>query len=73
LISNQRNEKTEYILKKIKTLHEENRSSEYLFLGSSGGFLHEIREKVLDKTDGIFNNNFKVINQYVVEEIKKNA
>jgi ATP-dependent helicase/nuclease subunit B len=52
-------------------LHEENRSSEYLFLGSSGGFLHEIREKVLDKTDGIFNNNFKVINQYVVEEIKK--
>src|SRR6056297_2344821 len=43
----------------------------YLFLGSSGGFLHGFRERYIEKADAIFNTNFKVINQFVVEELIK--
>jgi len=43
----------------------------YLFLGSSGGFLQRFRERYLNNADAIINSNFKVINQYVVEELKR--
>ncbi|HOO31946.1 MAG TPA: PD-(D/E)XK nuclease family protein [Thermotogota bacterium] len=68
---NQRRVTTDFIINKIEALHADERSSEYLFLGSSGGFLNEFREKVLERTEAIFNNHYKVINQYVVEEMKK--
>src|SRR6056297_1417567 len=43
----------------------------YLFLGSSGGFLHDYRERYIERAGAIFNKNFKVINQFVVEELQR--
>lgn len=67
----QRADKTTFLIEKLFERQKGHGSMSYLFLGSSGGFLQEFRERYLQKADAIFNINFKVINQFVVEELKK--
>ena len=67
----QRTDKTLYIMNQMLKKQKQHGALSYLLLGSSGGFLHDFRERYIEKADSIFNSNFKVINQYVVEELKK--
>src|SRR6056297_3528421 len=67
----QRTDKTASIIENMFLKQKEHGAMCYLFLGSSGGFLHEFRERYIEKADAIFNTNFKVINQFVVEELIK--
>jgi|GEM_PF-1751623 len=67
----QRADKTSKIIDFMLDKQKRYGAFSYLFLGSSGGFLQRFRERYLDKADAIINSNFKVINQYVVEELQK--
>ncbi|MFW6248766.1 MAG: 3'-5' exonuclease, partial [Bacteroidota bacterium] len=67
----ERADKTSSIIEKMFEKQKQDGAMSYLLLGSSGGFLHDFRERFIQKADAIFNNNFKVINQFVVEELIK--
>ncbi len=67
----QRVDKTISVIDKLFDKQKTFGAMSYLFLGSSGGFLHDFRERYVEKADAIFNSNFKVINQFVVEELTK--
>ncbi len=63
---------TDFLLKRLHHVHKTDGPQSYLFLGSSGGFLRDVRERFLDYTEAIFNDRFKVIDQFVVEELMRN-
>lgn len=67
----QRVDKTTFMIDKLFKKQVKYGPMSYLLLGSSGGFLHDFRERYVEKADAIFNINFKVINQFVVEELIK--
>ena len=67
----QRVDKTLFVIDKLFEKQKKYGAMSYFFLGSSGGFLHDFRERYIEKADAIFNSNFKVINQFVVEELMK--
>jgi len=61
--------KTEKLLEKMKEIHNKNGPDSYIFLGVSGGHVRTVRERFLEKVGSIFNDQFRVIDQYVVEKV----
>lgn len=62
--------KTQWLIDKIVHLHKEKGPFSYLWLGPSGGAIRLVREKVLDYTEGLYPENFRVIDQFTVEQLR---
>ncbi len=63
--------KTGQMLENLEKIHRNEGPDTYIFLGASGGHIRSVRERFLEIVGSIFNDQFKVIDQFVVEKIKE--